>query len=105
MDFVANIKTKYPHLSAADATDIVAKAKMFYYGLQYPCEPYADEETRPIKGFKDEQWILSACDELIERLGFNSAIGYKENGVSWTFDGAGLSNRLCELIKPIVGTF
>jgi hypothetical protein len=44
---------------------------------------------------------LSACDEIIERLGFNSAVGYKENGVSWSFDGAQLSNKLCSLVTPI----
>ena len=102
MDFVSIVKNKYD-LTLEDASSIVDRAKMFYYGLKYPCEPSACEHTRPIEGFVAKQWILSACDEIVERLGFNSAIGYRENGVGWTFDGAQLSARLVSLIKPVVG--
>jgi hypothetical protein len=102
MDFIATVKSKYG-LTLEDATAIVNRAKMFYYGLKYPCDPLADETTRPIQRFVDQQWVLTACDELVERLGFNSAIGYRENGVNWSFDGAQLSERLVSLIKPVVG--
>ena len=102
MDFIATVKNKYG-LTLEDTTAIVNRAKMFYYGLKYPCDPLANESTRPIVGFFAQQWILSACDELVERLGFNSATGYRENGVTWTFDGAELSNRLVSLIKPTIG--
>lgn len=103
MDFEAQVKSKYPHICPRDVTRIVDKAKAFYYMLRYPCEPNADEETRPIVTFKSQQWILSACDELIERLGFNSATAYKENGMSWTFDNPQLSTTLISLLTPIVG--
>ena len=102
MDFIATVKNKYG-LTLEDTTAIVNRAKMFYYGLKYPCDPLADEKTRPIEGFFAQNWILSACDELVERLGFNSAVGYRENGVNWSFDGAQLSERLVSLIKPVVG--
>lgn len=102
MDFIATVKSKYG-LTVDDATAIVNRAKMFYYGLKYPCDPLADETTRPIQRFVDEQWVLTACDELVERLGFNSAVGYRENSVNWSFDGAQLSERLVSLIKPVVG--
>lgn len=103
MDFVGFVKAKYSYLSTNDVIEIVKKAKMFYYALKYPCEPNASEETRPIISFVGQNWILSACDELIERLGFSTAIAYKENGVSWSFDNAQLSDRLCNLIKPTIG--
>lgn len=105
MDFVEKVKTKYPYLKNDTelATAIVDKAKMFYYALQYPCNPTASEETHPIDTFVAQNWVLSACDELMERLGFSSAVAYKENGVSWSLDGAQLSDRLCGLIKPIIG--
>lgn len=102
MDFVSKVKNKYPWLTMEDASDIVDKAKMFYYGLKYPCEPFASEE-KPINTFFGQHWVLSACDEIVERLGFNSAIGYRENGVTWSFDGAELSDRLVGLIKPTIG--
>lgn len=104
MDFVEKLKTKYSYISDNDLCEIVDKAKMFYYSIKFPCEPEASEETRPINAFIDQLWIISACSEMIERLGFNSAIGYKENGVSWTFDGAEISDRLVGLLKPIIGT-
>lgn len=102
MDFVAQVQTKYDYLTIEDVVEIVEKAKMFYFGLQYPCEPMASEETHPINTFLGQRWILAACDELIERLGFSSVVAYKENGVSWSFDSAQLSDKLCSLIKPII---
>ena len=103
MDFIAKVNHKYPWLSVEECSAIVDKAKMFYYGLKYPCEPLLSEADRPIKGFMAQNWVISACDEIVERLGFNSATGYRENGVNWTFDGAQLSERLISLIKPTVG--
>lgn len=103
MDFIARVKTKYPWLTTVEASAIVDKAKMFYYGLKYPCEPLLSEAEKPIKGFMSQNWVMSACDEIVERLGFNSATGYRENGVNWTFDGAQLSDRLVSLIKPTIG--
>lgn len=103
MDFIAQVQTKYSYLTMEDVQEIVEKAKMFYFALQYPCEPTASEKTHPINDFISQRWVLSACDELIERLGFSSVIAYKENGVSWSFDNAQLSDRLCNLIKPIIG--
>lgn len=103
MDFNAKVKSKYPYLTNEDISSLVDKAKMFYYGLKYPCEPFENEADKPISTFVGERWILAACDEMIERLGFNSAVGYRENGVTWTFDGAELSDRLVSLIKPTIG--
>ena len=103
MDFIAQVKSKYPYLTLEDVSSVVDKAKMFYYGLKYPCEPFQNEAEKPISSFIDQRWILAACDEMVERLGFNSAIGYRENGVTWTFDGAELSDRLVSLIKPTIG--
>lgn len=103
MDFIAKVKSKYPYLTTEDTSDIVDKAKMFYYSLKFPCEPYLTETDRPISTFVGQQWVLAACEELIERLGFNSAVGYRENGVTWTFDNAELSERLVSMIKPTIG--
>jgi hypothetical protein len=103
MDFIALLETKYPYISKEDRLAILNKAKMFYYGAMYPFDSNASEETKPITTFFGKQWILSACDELVERLGFSSALGYKENGVSWNFDNAHISDRLMNLLTPIVG--
>lgn len=103
MEFFAKVKTKYPYLADEDILAIVGKAKMFYYALKFPCEPFVSEEDRPINTFVGKNWVLSACDELVDRLGFSSAVAYRENGVSWSFDNAELSDRLVSLIKPTIG--
>lgn len=104
MDFVKNLKERYPHISDSDIKHIVNKAKMFFYRYAYPNSySCANEQTIPITSFFDITWVLSACEELINKLGFNSAIGYKENGVSWTFDSVEISDELIRLLIPEVG--
>lgn len=100
MEFVEKVKTKYPYLSENHALELVDRAKMFYYSLKFPFVHDIDENSHPIVAFKEKNWIMSACEELIERQGFNSAVAYRENGVSWSLDGAQISQRLCELIIP-----
>lgn len=100
MEFVEKVKTKYPYLSEEDALAIVDRAKMFYYSLKFPFNHDIDENVHPIRSFVEKNWVMSACEELLERQGFNSAVGYRENGVSWTFDGAQISDRLASLIVP-----
>ncbi len=102
-EFVSNMRIKYPYISDDDMERIVNKAKMFYYRLRYPFKIELSEEDAPINSFCAEVWIKSACDEIIERLGFSSATGYTENSIRWSFDNCQLSNRLCSLIVPIAG--
>lgn len=103
MDFNAEVQAKYKHLSEEDVKSIVNKAKMYYYNLSYPADKSVDETTNPIVSPRDEWWILAACDDLIERLGFSSALSYRENSVSWTFDNVGLSKTLISLLMPQAG--
>lgn len=103
MDFNAEVQAKYTYMSEEDVARIVNKAKMYFYNLSYPADKSIDETTRPITSPRDEWWILAACDELIERLGFSSALSYRENGVSWTFDNVGLSKTLICLLMPQAG--
>lgn len=102
-DFEALVKAKYSWLSYDDTEAIVNKAKMFYYNLRYPADLSVDETSAPITGFRNTQWILSACDCIVERLGYSSATGYKENGVTWSFDNAELSGFLISQIQPVIG--
>ena len=104
MDFNEKVKNKYPYLEDNLVEGVVNKAKMFYFALRYPCLPNISEETHPITSFVEINWVLSACDEIIERLGFSSAIAYRENGLSWSLDNAQISSTLMSLVKPIAGT-
>lgn len=103
MDLVAKVRSKYPWLSMEEATLLVDQAIAMFYRLRYPCEPTVNPKTRPINNFMDEQNVLWICDEFAQRNGFNSATGYKENGIAFEFDGAWISERLASSIKPIIG--
>ena len=102
MDFELRVKNKYG-LTDEEANDFVESAKGFFYLLRYPSEPNADEITRPIETFLDQQLVLRICDEIAQRNGFNTLVGYKENGCSFECDVAWLSDRLVGLIKPVIG--
>lgn len=103
MDFLSKLKSKYPDIADEELVSCLNKAKMFYYATKYPTLPDITEEEKPITSFVAKNWILAACDDMIERLGFNNTIGYKENGVSWAFDGAEISQRLLDQIVPVSG--
>jgi hypothetical protein len=103
MDLVARVSAKYDYLTIEDVASIVSKAKMFYYSLRYPCDLTKDETTAPIKSQRELDWVFSACEEIIERLGVSSAVGYTENGIHWNFDGAELSDRLVNMLVPVAG--
>ena len=103
MDFKAEVKRKYSYLTDEDAVAIVNRAKWFYYNALYPADLSADETTRPIKGFRQQQWILAACDEIVERNGISSATAYSENGVRMEFDNSQISEGLFSQLKPMIG--
>ena len=103
MDLVTKVMNKYSWLTIDEATELVETAIGLFYGLRYPCEPFANPETRPIESFMDKHNVFMICEEIAQRNGFNSATGYRENGISYNFDGAWLSDRVVSSIKPIIG--
>jgi hypothetical protein len=99
----ANVRIKYPWLSADEAAELVRNATGWFYSLRYPCEPTASPENHPIVSFMDEWAVERICDEIAQRNGFNTALGYRENGVQFTFDSAWISNTLRSSIVPFAG--
>lgn len=106
MDFKEKVIEKYPHLAenSAIVDGLVEKAKFLYCSLRYPFEPSLFMD-KAFDNLRAQLWVLSACDELLERLGFSSAVAYKENGISWSFDGAIISDRLASMVVPVAGVF
>ena len=47
--------------------------------------------------------VKTICDEIAQRNGFNTALGYRENGIQFTFDSAWLSESVKKAIMPIAG--
>ena len=102
-EIVAKVKDKYSWLSQDEATELVENAVGWFYALRYPCEPTANDVTRPIDTFMDEWSVRRICDEIAQRNGFNTALGYRENGIQFTFDGAWISESLRKSIVPTIG--
>ena len=100
---VAKIRIKYSWLSQEEATELVNNGIGWFYSLRYPCEPSANPENRPLDTFMDIWAVERLCDEIAQRNGFNTALGYRENGISFTFDSAWISEALRKAIVPIVG--
>ena len=100
---VAKVRNKYPWLSTEQAMELVENGIGWFYSLRYPCEPSASLESRPIDSFMDMWAVERICDEIAQRNGFNTALGYGENGIKFTFDSAWISDALRTAIIPIVG--
>jgi hypothetical protein len=100
---ISSVAIKYPYLNVAEATELVENAMGWFYVMRYPCEPTANQESRPIDTFADEWAVKRICDEIAQRNGFNTALGYRENGIQFTFDSAWISAELRKAIVPIVG--
>ena len=102
MDYVSRIMTKYPWLSEEDAEEIVAKAKMFYYGIVYKSDILRYDED-DVETPRKTAWILACCDEIVERSGCSSAIAYRENGLQINFDHSQISLGLISMLPSVVG--
>jgi hypothetical protein len=100
---VAKVRIKYPWLSPEEAVELVENGIGWFYSLRYPCEPTANPENRPIDSFMDSWAVERLCDEIAQRNGFNTSLGYRENGIQFTFDSAWISEALRKAIVPIVG--
>ena len=104
MDFCTEFNVRYPHItSVEDVERIVNKAKFIYYASKYPYET-SPEKDYPIQSFMQKQTFWQIADELVDRLGFNTALGYRENGIRWTFDNAWVSDFTQRLLTPQVKT-
>ena len=100
---VGKVRIKYPWLRYEEAVELVDNGIGWFYSLRYPCEPTASPENRPIDTFMDSWAVERLCDEIAQRNGFNTALGYRENGIQFTFDSAWISEALRKSIVPIVG--
>ena len=102
MDYVTRIRTKYPWVSEEDANEIIAKAKMFYYGIVYKSNlSHYDEDD--IDTPRKTAWLNACCDEIVERSGCSSATAYRENGLQINFDHSQISLGLISMLPSVVG--
>lgn len=97
MDFEAEVKAKYEYMSDCEVLRLVNRAKAICIDEMFPADRSInylnfDWENEP----RLEMWILDCVDELVERTGMSTATAYRENGMAWTFDRAGVSQALLD---------
>lgn len=104
MDIKPIIKQKYSYLEDSEIDLLVNKAKAIAIDQLYPTDlsiNYLSFEWE--KNPRFDMWLVDCVDELIERMGISSVTSYRENGISWTFDRAGVSQALLDRIPRNVG--
>lgn len=97
MDFNAMVKAKYPYMTDNEVALFVNKAKSICIEQIYPADlsiNYSNFDWD--KTARYDMWILDCVDEIVERVGISNVLSYKENGMSWTFDRAGVSQGLLD---------
>lgn len=103
MDIKVVVKTKYSHLSDADIDLFINKAKAIAIDQLYPNDLSINYLTFDWTNPRFDMWLLDCVDELVERVGISSVTSYKENGMSWTFDRAGVSQALLNRLPRNIG--
>lgn len=102
MDYVTRLKSKYPWLSDDDADEVVSKAKLFYYSIVYKSNiSFYDEDD--VDTPRKIAWVMSCCDEIVERAGCSSATAYRENGLQINFDNSQISLGLINMLPSVIG--
>ena len=103
MDLVKIVKKKYDYMDFDEVRLLLNKAKSIAVEQLYPNDLSVNYLNFDFDNPRFEMWLLDCVDELIERMGISSVISYKENGISWTFDRAGVSQALLDRLPRNVG--
>lgn len=105
MDLSEEIKCKYSYLEDSEIDLFLNRAKAIAIDQLYPNDLSINYKNFDWSNPRFEMWLLDCVDELVERVGISSVTSYKENGMSWTFDRAGVSQALLDRLPRMVGTF
>lgn len=103
-DFEGTVKHKYDYLDNMDITLLVNRAKSICVERLYGSNLTINYSNFDWSTHRFDMWILDCVDELIERLGVSSVVAYKENGMSWDFGRAGVSQALLDRIPCVAHT-
>lgn len=98
------VKRKYSYMSDDERKAFINKAKAICIDKLYPGDLSINYKTFDWTNPRFEMWIIDCVDELIERVGMSSVVAYKENGMSWSFDRAGVSQALLDRLPNIAHT-
>ena len=103
MDLISEVKSKYDYLENKEVERFVNKAKAIAIDQLYPNDLSVNYLTFDWNNPRFDMWLLDCVDELVERVGISSVTSYRENGMSWTFDRAGVSQALLDRLPRNIG--
>ena len=86
-----------------DVRLLLNKAKSLAVEQLYPNDLSVNYLNFDFDNPRFDMWLLDCVDELVERFGISSVTSYKENGMSWTFDRAGVSQALLDRLPRNIG--
>ena len=98
---ITYFKNKFPYMDATDIGLLFDKVCDIYINTKYPFKEVYEVSEKDFK--KHPTWFLRCMEEIINQKGLNNLVGYSENGVSFKFDKAGLSNDLMDEIISEAG--
>ena len=100
-DFIDVVSEKYNYLSDDEVELLVNRAKAICVEQLYPADLSINYLTFDWSNHRFDMWILDCVDELMSKMGIGNVVAYKENGMSWTFDRAGVSQALLDRLPRI----
>ena len=103
MDLKVEVKNKYSYLEDREVAMFINRAKAIAIDQLYPNDLSINYLTFDWTNPRFDMWLLDCVDELVERVGISSVTSYKENGMSWTFDRAGVSQALLDRLPRNIG--
>lgn len=103
MDLKFEVISKYGYLEDREVELFINKAKSIAIDQLYPNDLSINYLTFDWTNPRFDMWLLDCVDELVERVGISSVTSYKENGMSWTFDRAGVSQALLDRLPRNIG--
>ena len=96
MDLVKIVKKKYDYMDFDEGRLLLNKAKSIAVEQLYPNDLSVNYLNFDFDNPRFDMWLLDCVDEIVERAGISSVTSYRENGMSWTFDRAGVSQALLD---------
>lgn len=103
MDLVRIVNKKYNYMEVDEVRLLLDKAKSLAVEQLYPNDLSVNYLNFDFDNPRFDMWLLDCVDELVERIGISSVTSYKENGMSWTFDRAGVSQALLDRLPRNIG--
>lgn len=89
---------KYEYMEYEDLDLLYDMALDIFLNTKYPFRDEVSDEDIQSAIQKHSTWCLRCMQEMIEKMGISNVVGYSENGVSITFDKAGISQSLLDEI-------